>query len=154
MMAIPLIILAILIIMLLPLCAELNCENGKISASVTLFKIPIYLYPKRNKSTKKKNEKKHDAKLRIAKTVLKTVRSSSLTMLKLRFISAGDDPYDAVMKYSIANAIAGYFYLFINAENKDIVIKTDLNAQKSEFSAFMGLKIRLYKLVFAISKGG
>lgn len=133
--------------MFFPLYAEISCENGKISASVMLLKLPIYLYPKRNKSRKKKKEKKLELN---AGLIGKLLQSISLKMLRLRFISAGDDPYDAVMRYNCANAIAGFFYPFIDADKRDIEIKTDFEAKQSELSAFLKLKISIYKLLPAI----
>lgn len=149
-----LIFLALLIVfMILPICAEISCKDGKASVSVRLSKIPIYLYPKRNKSEKKKKEKKLELKdkLEIAKILRRTLKRVfhrfKLSKLKLRFISAGDDPYDVVMRYDNANAIAGFFYPFTATENRDIDIRTDFEAEKSEFSAFLELKIRIYQLV-------
>lgn len=156
-MALFLIFLALLIVfMILPICAEISCKDGKASVSVRLSKIPIYLYPKRNKSEKKKKEKKLELKdkLEIAKILRRTLKRVfhrfKLSKLKLRFISAGDDPYDIVMRYNNANAIAGFFYPICDAENRDVVIRADFESERSEFSAILGLKIRIYQL-FAVA---
>ena len=112
-----------------------------------LLKLPIYLYPKRNKSRKKKKEKKLELN---AELIKKLMQSVTLKKLRFRFISAGDDPYDAVMKYSCINAIAGFFYPFVDADKRDIEIKTDFEAKKSSFSAYLELRIKTYKLLPAI----
>lgn len=149
-----LIIFAVLItFLLLPLSAEISCEEGKISISVKLFIIPIYLYPQRNRIEKKKKEKKLELsdRLNIANTLRKTLgkalKNFEIDKLRLRFISAGDDPYSIVTRYNSANAIAGFFYPFIDPEVSDIEIATDFEAEKTVFSALLRMKVKIFRLL-------
>lgn len=140
-------------ILFLPFASELSYSPSGLRVSVKLFKIPIYIYPKRNKPEKKKSEKKLKLKdkLELAKIIIRTLRRTKHNIetdtLKLRFISAGDDPYDVVMRYNSINAIAGLFYPVLHPKNSDIVIGADFEAEKSELSAFILLKIRFVHLL-------
>ena len=142
-------------ILFLPFASELSYSPSGLHVSVKLFKIPIYIYPKRNKPEKKKSEKKLKLtdKLELAKIIFRAFKLSKQKIktdtLKLRFISAGDDPYDVVMRYNSMNVIAGLFYPVIHPKNSDIVIRTDFEAGKSELSAYILLKIRFMHLLRA-----
>lgn len=153
-MTVALIVFALLItFLILPLSAEISCNNGKISISVKLFIIPIFVYPKRNRIEEKKKENKLELsdRLNIANTLRKTIgkalRKFEISKLKLHFVSAGDDPYYIVTRYNNVNAIAGFLYPFVEPENRDIEIFTDFEAEKSALSAFLALKVKIYRLI-------
>lgn len=137
------------VILLSKLKFSFSYSDGQI---VTEIRLSIFKLPTDKKKGKKKSS--IDAKFRILKSLF-GIRNElkeyiRIEKLKISYLSADRDPYNAVMKYNIVNAVTGSALLFAEnsrkIRNKSICINTDFTQEEQKTKMVLGLSIRVWQI--------
>jgi len=165
MTAVIIILAALLTIGLLPLGVSLSydADGLKLSAVLGLFKKGML--PAEKKPEKPKKPKKHSSfslpefltedRWALIKLILELLarfrRRIYLEHFTLHYISAGDDPYEGVMRYNRVNAVLGsiapLFEQVIRVKRRDISLDIDFQSEKSIFELSFSLNIRIMRII-------
>lgn len=153
-----LIVLAVLsLILSIPVIAEVFYDSAGLKVTLKIWFKHIKILPKRpetqNKSAKpKKLSFSFSEWIDIAGMTFNTLRrltsKLNIGVLKLRYISAGDDPFEVVSRYNAMSAAVRTIYPFLNLKESDIKLGCDFEAEKSNFEFAFNLKIRIFHLMF------
>ena len=155
-----LIVLAVLALILsIPVSAEIFYDSDGLKVSLKIWFKLIKILPKKpetqNKSVtvkKKKFDFSFSEWLDIAGMTFNTVRrltsKLNIGVLKLRYISAGDDPFEVVSRYNAVSAAVRTIYPLLNLKESEIKLECDFEAEKSDFAFSFEMKIRIFHLMF------
>lgn len=156
------ILIVLIFVSRLPVGVSLGYDNGALSIEAVFAFIKRKIYPPQRK--KKKKEKKAGSfalpdfltedKWELLKLVLEALgrfrRRLCMDHFRLRYISAGDDPYRSVMRYNSVNALmSGLAPAFENAfyvKKREIVLDVDFSGE-SVFELGFSLSIRIHQIL-------
>ena len=169
-MVILIIILALSLIMLIPVGADMALENGNFSLKLTIASIGFTLYPSKSKKQKEKKQKepkkqKKEKKkklqfslkdyLEIAKIALKSINrffhNLKVSRMKLHYISSDADPFTAADRYNkvcaAVSALSPLGQRILSITNRDIYLAMDLEKEKSVTELGIALSVRIGQLL-------
>ena len=137
----------------------LSFNNGSIDTALKLGLITIK--PGRKKSNGAVGNNKTILIIKALYGVKDKLRKYlRLEKLKISYLSADRDPYNAVMKYNIVNTVMRSALLFAensrNTKNVSINSEIRFSQENSEISAVLGISVRVWQVIalcFRLDKG-
>ena len=158
MKALFLILLAVALLFYTKISLNADYHAGNFSVTVSALWIKKALLPKEKKRKEKPKQSLAQRYLSLnaaIKAYNKIKKSIVIENLRISFISADADPFNAVMKYNAANAFAFSLFTYLESchkiENREIDIDTDMTAVKSTLDAAARLSLRLGLILYAVS---
>ena len=160
MTAVLIIMLALALLFLLKISLHaIYAENG-FSLYSEILGIRIKILPSKKKAKDKKKEKKKrlsvNERLQTVKIIIKTLGKVKHIILfekvRIKYIAASDNPFNTVQKYNAVNAIVAsaipYFEGSFRVGKGDILIDTDMTAEKSVIEFEIKLSIRAGEILY------
>jgi len=171
------IILAILIlILILPVGVSGGYDFGDVSLKVVAGPVKIQLLPKKEKKKDKpkkvkkaKKPKKEKAKKKLPPFTLELIteyvrlltgvlnrfrKKLSIDHLRIWYLAAADDPYDAAVSYGRANAailaLIEALNLAFNIKEQDVRLRVDFTEDKPQFAVTGQLTIRIGQILLIV----
>ncbi len=146
--------LALLLFLKISLHASYGDEGLSIHSDILWFEIK--LLPKRKKAKKKKSAASLKKRLELIKVVLKTLDKIKhiivFDKVRIRYIAAGDDPYNTVREYNAVNAFIGavipFFESYFGVKDKEIEIDANMCGERSELEFEIKLSIRICQILY------
>lgn len=157
----------LVLLLLVPVGADVEYCNEAVRAYVRVGAIRICIFPgkPKEKKEKKKKEKQKKSKMDITKdeildlisVVFASVKKLrfSLHKLKLHFTSAFSDPYQTAMVYGYVSAAVNALGL-PSRKHTDIQLGVDFESEKFILDAYLSVTIRIYyimKLICCLAMG-
>ena len=148
------------LVLLVPVSADISYDADGLRVYLRLWKKLIQLFPKKKQDNSLSGKNKEKQKLSfydwqdIIKPVLKVLKNLKLSKFKLYYISAGPDPYKAVRNYSMACAALSSVYPFIDAKDRDVVLRTDFEQEKSTLFFYISITVIMLKLLLVSLTAG
>lgn len=148
------------LVLLVPVGADISYDGDGLKVYLRLWQKLIRLLPKKKQDNSLSGKNKKKQKLSfyewqdIIKPVLKVIRNLKLSKFKLHYISANPDPYKTVRNYSAACTAVSAIYPFIEAKDKDIVLRTDFEAEKSTVLLYISINVIMLKLLLVSVTAG
>ena len=173
------IVIVLLLFLMLPVGVDAAYRQDTLFLNIKLgllrFRIlPVKDLPKAHDKKKKKKDSKDGRKqksklrpgkddivdgLRLVLGLLSRFRRHlSADLLRLHFVCAAPDPYDAVMQYGYVNAgfslLSPLLHRILNIRDEEIVLDLDVTAEKLGIDARLVMTLQIWEIFYLGFYGG